>query len=52
LYGLKGIDFVKEKISKWKFTEIQSLWDRQYHTEGFDGGAAIGGCSNHPKQFF
>lgn len=29
-----GIDFVKDEIGKWKFTEIKSLWDRQYCTEG------------------
>lgn len=34
LYSQRGIDSVKDEISKWKFTEIKSLWDRQYCTEG------------------
>lgn len=29
-----GIDSVKDDISKWKFTEVPSLWDRQYGTKG------------------
>lgn len=29
-----GVDSVKDKISKWKFAEFSSLWDRQYSTEG------------------
>jgi hypothetical protein len=34
LYSQKGIDSIKDCISKWKFTEKKSLWDRQYCTEG------------------
>ena len=34
LYSQKGIDSVKDWISKCKFTEKKSLWDRQYCTEG------------------
>ena len=34
LYSQRGIDSVKDEISKWKFTEKESLYDRQFSTKG------------------
>lgn len=34
LYSQRGIDSIKDEISKQKFTEMKSLLDRQYCTKG------------------